>query len=459
MAPGPLLTKGNGTLARKWRKIKKRCSSFSSGDILNATHLSRSKSTCDDEDEGIGNDNKVTLRDKITSWNTELRRRRSSQGDSISQWWHWQGSRDSTPVTGSRPVVRSSSLKDDLNHRSRQEEEEDDEVFVTADPIRRTNVKEVKSAMIVSAVNPYCTGVRTSKTRKKRSLSKRSSSDWGEVTQTSTPRKPTTPEWTPATTAATSELSTPSATTNASTPSPPISDSSSESHPGSNNSHVFGHDQDSGYDGYCPGDKSLTSIGSSSENNSVTSSNYEESLYGNVARTKKDYAVYGQLPGGRIRPQSVYEKQFDGPVQQCLEAEAKANAYRSQISQATVVNLVNNGSSRVFARSDHHQTPPPLPPRPSQTTREAPPPLPPIHQYTGVASPKRITTSASLPRNRRLRKMVLAMTPEEPPQKDDQRLSLHDQEVKVKAVDNEEEETKKIDAKNKVKIHFPENSD
>ena len=39
MAPTPLLAKGNGTLARKWRKIKKRCSSFSSGDSL-----SRSKS-------------------------------------------------------------------------------------------------------------------------------------------------------------------------------------------------------------------------------------------------------------------------------------------------------------------------------------------------------------------------------------------------------------------------------
>ena len=34
MAPTPLLAKGNGTLARKWRKIKKRCSSFSSGDSL-----------------------------------------------------------------------------------------------------------------------------------------------------------------------------------------------------------------------------------------------------------------------------------------------------------------------------------------------------------------------------------------------------------------------------------------
>jgi hypothetical protein len=34
MPPTPLITKGTGTLARKWRKIKKRCSSFSSGDAV-----------------------------------------------------------------------------------------------------------------------------------------------------------------------------------------------------------------------------------------------------------------------------------------------------------------------------------------------------------------------------------------------------------------------------------------
>ena len=101
MAPTPLLAKGNGTLARKWRKIKKRCSSFSSGDSL-----SRSKSedrqggsgnndaTQDlrtrDEDEGIaiGEPNATLntdaskfrhLRDKLQQWNSDLRRRRSSQ--------------------------------------------------------------------------------------------------------------------------------------------------------------------------------------------------------------------------------------------------------------------------------------------------------------------------------------------------------------------------------------------
>ena len=112
MAPTPLLAKGNGTLARKWRKIKKRCSSFSSGDSL-----SRSKSedrsmvglhhnnlsiqptqvecgmgddlrTQEDEGIAIGEPNATLntdaskfrhLRDKLQQWNSDLRRRRSSQ--------------------------------------------------------------------------------------------------------------------------------------------------------------------------------------------------------------------------------------------------------------------------------------------------------------------------------------------------------------------------------------------
>ena len=101
MAPTPLLSKGNGTLARKWRKIKKRCSSFSStGDAL-----ARSKSqerdnssgghydhrNQDEEEEvgiAIGEPNATLntdaskfrhLRDKLQQWNSDLRRRRSSQ--------------------------------------------------------------------------------------------------------------------------------------------------------------------------------------------------------------------------------------------------------------------------------------------------------------------------------------------------------------------------------------------
>lgn len=41
MPPTPLITKGTGTLARKWRKIKKRCSSFSSGDGISRSPFDR----------------------------------------------------------------------------------------------------------------------------------------------------------------------------------------------------------------------------------------------------------------------------------------------------------------------------------------------------------------------------------------------------------------------------------
>lgn len=105
MAPTPLLSKGNGTLARKWRKIKKRCSSFSSGDALARSksqerdniegghHQPRRSNHDQDEEEGeegiaIGEPNATLntdaskfrhLRDKLQQWNSDLRRRRSSQ--------------------------------------------------------------------------------------------------------------------------------------------------------------------------------------------------------------------------------------------------------------------------------------------------------------------------------------------------------------------------------------------
>ena len=96
MAPTPLLAKGNGTLARKWRKIKKRCSSFSSGDSLprspvkEPTEDIQGHSNRDVEDEGIaiGEPNATLnteaskfrhLRDKLQQWNTDLKKRRNSQ--------------------------------------------------------------------------------------------------------------------------------------------------------------------------------------------------------------------------------------------------------------------------------------------------------------------------------------------------------------------------------------------
>ena len=98
------------------------------------------------------------LRILVISTMILLHRRRDS-GDSVSQWWHWQEN------SNGRPVVRSTSLKGDLNNQRHQQradecdaDDDDDEVFVTG----HRSQGQVKSAMIVSAAgsNPYCTGSR-----------------------------------------------------------------------------------------------------------------------------------------------------------------------------------------------------------------------------------------------------------------------------------------------------------
>ena len=86
MPPAALTSKGTGTLARKWRKIKKRCSSFSSSDNM----VNGNRSAKDNEDdEGIDDVDHVNandgsklanLRDKISQWSSD-RRRRNSQGN------------------------------------------------------------------------------------------------------------------------------------------------------------------------------------------------------------------------------------------------------------------------------------------------------------------------------------------------------------------------------------------
>ncbi len=374
MAPTPLLTKGNGTLARKWRKIKKRCASFSSGDAGMSAAVARSKSmnekdislgkgdNDDDIDEGVCADNSSIensakgfqgLRDKWQQWNSELRRRRrNSQGDSVAQWWQWTGSgssREATP-NGRRGVIRSSSLKGALSGQIRADEEDDDEddVFVTADPIRKQS-SQVKSAMIVSN-NPYCTGVRVHHSAAVRK-------------HQPTSHPPSSP------------------------PSPPASDSSCDIGNASNISSM-GHDQDSGYDGYVPAEKSahsavanVAAATAESSSSSLNSSPCKESHYGNVAA-----AAVAAASSRRARPQSVYEKQY-GPVQLCLDSP------KQEISHAAVINLVS---------SPPHQPPRPLP-RPPRSS-DAPPPLPPrpanfSHHQPPVQHTTSSSSTSSLPRS------------------------------------------------------------
>lgn len=346
------------------------------------------------------------IRDKLHQWNFD-RKRRSSQGESsssssngqghgVAHRWQWQQEHSSSPSSSSpqsssssgstRPVMRSSSLKGDLHHQKAlvvacqgnegnehegdpdqedgDDEDDDEEVFVRADPIHTKHSGQVKSAMIVSATNPYCTGARVpAKLRTK----KRLGTNWS----------------------------------NTPSPSPPISDDSSEGQ-GPTHSNIstvssLSHDQDSGYDGYCPTvDKSMHSM-SSSENTSVTSS-LEESHYGNtVGRSPKDFAIYGRTAVGRNRPQSVYEKQY-GPVQHCLATpEFDHTAYSARSQMATVVNLVNREPqtpARPIPERGQGAVPPPLPPRPANF----------MPSSSSTPHPSYHTTS--LPRSRRLRKLA-----------------------------------------------------
>ena len=327
------------------------------------------------------------------------------QGDSISQWWQWQqqqqqnntghvpastkGHLHGSTTTLKANVVRTSSLKDSVSKYQQNPADSDDDdygenddVFVTADPVRGQHVT-VKSA-IISTTNPYCTAARVSKRR------------FGH------PNRSTT-RW---------DVSSGNVETSAPSPSSDSSDSSlvlsSGSSTGSHSPHattsasVLSHDQDSGYDGYCP-DKSITSIGSASETSSAT----EEGHYGNnltstpnagyvqFASSAAIYGRIGQLRGRPERPQSVYEKQFGGPVQQLLSSPpattmTKSRSQQVSIGQATVINLVSTNKNNT--------EPPPLPPRPSNGGQSNPGPAP-------VTEPKPQQhvikhTSTSLPRRR-----------------------------------------------------------
>lgn len=472
MPPTPLITKGTGTLARKWRKIKKRCSSFSSGDSVQrngqsqAPAQNRSCDTntggyhngddddCDDdvfashEDEGIAigelehssDSSKLrNLKNKIQIWN---RRRRSSQGDSVSQWWSWQQQQTTATPTStlkreSRPpkvsVIRSGSLKEELRPEPQRPtgDEDEEDGFVRADPVRGQHVT-VKSA-IISTTNPYCTGARVPKNKKK--SVRYTQSQWREG----------------------SPFASSDTTTSAPSPSPPGS-SSGASSIGKESSALSSlcHDQDSGYDGYCP-DKSLTSLGSSSnaENLSASSSTTEESHYGNSLQFASSAAIYGRIGqtstmGRQGRPQSVYEKASYGHSMSGLHPlisspthldpsspimSGNLSGHRSHvINRATVVNLVQKyqPAPPPDTNEDELSVPPPLPPRPS-SMRPPPPP-----QSTETKPQQIKQTSASLPRHRRMKKPV--------PDVGARRDSLHD----GGSTNNLNESTHKLDINDKV---------
>ena len=382
----------------------------------------------------------VTLRSKLQQWNSEVQQqmrrrrlsqqsnsRRGSQGgscdNSVSQWWHWQGtgepdnhaqqpdlnmtvdiaSLSTTPLSskGRKSIIRTSSLKEqqkqmlpgttglDKNQLLKNDESEEgiqDDVFVRADPINRGQKINVKNAIISSTVtgtvvtNPYCTTARAPKTAStiatKRALKLSSNTKEPPMNHRHNHN--------------THEL----------IPNSPQSSLSTGT--------FSNHDQDSGYDGYCP-DKSITSLGSSfntcsSENASLMSSassnashsSNEESHYGNstahghLHSNKRGVgfattaAIYGRISRQEnCRPTSVYEKQFNGPVQNSL-------------LYPTDKDLVTSSTSSSPNSSSCSSTPPPIPPPPtslsiikSPNTRS--------HHIEGLSNASPLLVRTSLP--------------------------------------------------------------
>ena len=377
---------------------------------------------------------KITFRSKFQQWNAEvqqqMRRRRLSQqnnsrreghegkyDNSVSQWWQWQGLGEaehgvhkpdlnmtvdiatlSTPLSSKsrKSIIRTSSLKEQqkqissdaakLEHFKNGEPEEGlhDDVFVRADPINRGQKMNVKNAIISSTVtgtvvtNPYCTTARAPKTSNsaaaKRAL-KPSSNPSSNLQKFRTLHMSSSIQnsQTVHVTEKISHLQ--------------LNQSQNNQHlyhhaailnsPQSSSSGLFAnHDQDSGYDGYCP-EKSITSLGSSlnacsSENASLMSSassnashsSNEESQYGNshggvsVSPTKRGVgfattaAIYGRISRqANCRPTSVYEKQFNGPVQHSLLLSS---------DQVPIVQPTSSSPNSSSCSS----TPPPIPPLP-----------------------------------------------------------------------------------------------
>ena len=390
----------------------------------------------------------VTLRSKLQQWNSEVQQqmrrrrlsqqsnsRRGSQGgscdNSVSQWWHWQGTGDpdnqsqkpdlnmtvdiaslsNTPLSskGRKSIIRTSSLKErekqmlsgstglDQNQMLQNGDSEDglqDDVFVRADPINRGQKINVKNAIISSTAtgtvvtNPYCTTARAPKTAStiatKRALKLSSNANEPHIhinhrhNHNNHESIPNSPQ---------SSLSTGT---------------------------FSNHDQDSGYDGYCP-DKSITSLGSSlntcsSENASLMSSassnashsSNEESHYGNTSANVHLHskqrgvgfattaAIYGRISRqANCRPTSVYEKQYNGPVQNSLLF-------------ATDKNLVASSTSPSPNSSSCSSTPPPIPPPPTSLSIIKSPNSR-SHQMDGLPNSSPLLVRTSLPKQSPIR--------------------------------------------------------
>ena len=439
------------TLARRWRKLKKRCS-FSSSD-----RLVRSKSfteqdvlkTADYDGEripvgggdggpdGVGERDKYLtvgardvnkfagLREKISQWNHDLKKRRSSSENLAN-----------LAGTLPRPRRQQKQQHDGSRHNN---EVIDDDMFVVVTPQRRQG-GYVRSALVVSANtnanNSTTTTTKETPVRRPMMMapSPRNSTPIKHPSSTGVERKDT------------SLWSSPS-------PSPPASDHSSSdfsqdnqrsnsSYSSSSSSqhglhHNLYQDQDSGYDGFCP-EKSIYSTGSSETSSLLSSEGQPESHQQQQStpppsqpaavvhlKTQSPQEIYAK-PRARPRPSPIYEKHSDyrisPPVPQprgslmnsighysSLDPAAVYGGLdspygsvltttppRAKIAQATVINLVKTRS----LSPEGSPPPPPLPPRPSAHEQTAAPAsLPPLPNPK-PRSRQIVHGAVSLPRKR-----------------------------------------------------------
>ena len=240
------------------------------------------------------------LKEKIAQWNSELKKRRSTDNLSVV----------AAPPPLHHTIERSGRVDRKLSFRDVGGKSPHKEVFVVASP-HHGNCG-VKSAVVISST----TG-----------------GGGGGGGQRKDGRSP----W-----------SSPS-------PSPPGSDR----HDSYTSQHSLYQDQDSGYDGFCP-EKSIYSTGSSDTSSVVGQDNLPSplSLQDNSTAepdsTPVNYEIYSRTRA-RPRPTPIYEKHQDYSD---LKRDSHYSQYgtlstRAVIAKATVVNLLKTPD-----------IPPPLPPRP-----------------------------------------------------------------------------------------------
>jgi len=370
------------SLSARWRKIKKRCSFSSSDRLVRSKSFTEEVSASElepgemeqEEQEMEGKYLTVGareagrfhgLRTKIVQWNSELKKRRSSE-----------------------------NLSERAGREVGRVKNGDDHMFVVASP---SNSGFVKSAVVISSVSSTTTTYST-QSLKPRPKPRPNTSPWSRTrisagghpvedhwSSTKGPKaggKKVENAWSPSRGPKVREhvedhWSSPS-------PSPPASDDFSDPDT-SQRTHSFAcqrtlyQDQDSGYDGFCP-EKSIYSTGSS-ETSSVLSSDGQEPRDASF----RDPETYGKSPA-RPRPSAIYEKHSDycqelrepTPLHQ---STPQTRSGRATISQATVVTLSKTG---LTSGGRYQDLPPPLPPRPPPPREEGsilvPTAVPPVPQ-------------------------------------------------------------------------------